>query len=102
MTRVGVTDTAFPHRAVGYNMLFLNQWTNPGDTERCIAWTRESYAAMRPFVASGRYVNYLDDDEAGDPIAQAYGPNYAKLRQIKAKYDPANFFHMNQNIKPLS
>jgi len=102
MTRVGVTDTAFPHRAVGYNMLFLNQWTNPADTERCIAWTRESYAAMRPFVASGRYVNYLDDDEAGDPIAQAYGPNYAKLRQIKAKYDPTNFFHMNQNIKPLS
>ena len=100
MTRIGVSDTAFPHRRTGYNLLFLTQWTNRPDTDRCIAWTRESYAAMQPFVASARYVNYLDDDESGDPAAQAYGPNYARLRQLKAKYDPANFFHMNQNIRP--
>jgi FAD/FMN-containing dehydrogenase len=100
MTRIGVTDTAFPHRTVGYNMLFLTQWANPADTERNIAWTRESYAAMRPFFGAGRYVNYLDDDEAGDAAAEAYGPNYPRLRQIKAKFDPANFFHMNQNIRP--
>jgi FAD/FMN-containing dehydrogenase len=55
---------------------------------------------MRPFFSGGRYVNYLDDDEAGDPAAEAYGPNYARLRQVKAKFDPANFFHMNQNIRP--
>ena len=100
MTRIGVGDTAFPHRAVGYNMLFLTQWANPADTERNIAWTRESYAAMRPFFGAGRYVNYLDDDEAGDPAADAYGPNYPRLRQIKSKFDPTNFFHMNQNIRP--
>jgi len=100
MTRIGVSDTAFPHRRTGYNLLFLTQWTNASDTDRCIAWTRESYAAMQPFVASGRYVNYLDDDESGDPVAQAYGPNYTRLRQLKAKYDPTNFFHMNQNIRP--
>jgi len=100
MTRVGVGDTAFPHRATGYNMLFLTQWTDPSDTDRCIAWTRESYAAMKPFVGAGRYVNYLDDDEAGDPAADAYGPNYARLRQLKAKFDPTNFFHQNQNIRP--
>jgi FAD/FMN-containing dehydrogenase len=100
MTRIAVSDTAFPHRRTGYNLLFLTQWTNASDTDRCIAWTRESYAAMQPFVASGRYVNYLDDDESGDPVAQAYGPNYTRLRQLKAKYDPTNFFHMNQNIRP--
>jgi len=100
MTRIGATDTAFPHRAPGYNLVFLTQWTNPADTERNIAWTRESYAAMQPFVAAGRYVNYLGDDEAGDSVAHAYGPNYARLRQIKAKYDPSNVFRMNQNIKP--
>ena len=99
-TRVAVGDTAFPHRAVGYNMLLVSEWTNPADTERNIAWTRESYAAMQPFIASGRYVNYLDDDEAGDPAAEAYGPNYARLRQLKTKFDPTNFFHMNQNIRP--
>ena len=99
-TRVAVGDTAFPHRAVGYNMLLLSEWTNPADTERNIAWTRESYASMQPFIASGRYVNYLDDDEAGDPAAEAYGPNYARLRQLKTKFDPTNFFHRNQNIRP--
>lgn len=100
-TRVAVADTAFPHRGVGYNMLLLSEWTNPADTERNIAWTRESYAAMQPFVASGRYVNYLDDDEAGDPAAEAYGQNYARLRQLKTQFDPTNFFHMNQNIRPV-
>jgi len=100
VTRIPVGDTAFPHRSEGYNMLFLSQWTNPAESERNIAWARESYAAMQPFVAPARYVNYLDNDETGDPVAQAYGPVYARLRQIKAKYDATNFFHMNQNIKP--
>jgi len=100
MTRVAVGDTAFPHRAAGYNLLFLTQWKESADTGACITWTRDSYAAMQPFVGSGRYVNYLDDDEAGDPAADAYGPNYARLRQIKAKFDPTNFFHQNQNIRP--
>lgn len=100
MTRVGSSETPFPHRTEGYNLLFLSQWDNPADSERNIAWTRESYAAMRPFVGSGRYVNYLDDDEAGDPVAQAYGANYGRLRQLKAKYDPANFFRVNHNIRP--
>ena len=93
-------DTAIPHRTEGYNFLVLGQWTSPTDTERCTAWTRAAFGAMTPFMASGRYVNYLGDDEAGDPVAAAYGPNYKRLQQIKAKYDPDNFFHMNQNIKP--
>ena len=100
--RVGVGETAFPLRAPGYNFLVLAQWTDPEDDEQCIAWARETYAAMQPFVGVGRYVNYLDDDEPGDAVAAAYGPNYRRLREIKAKYDPENFFHMNQNIRPSS
>lgn len=100
--RVGIGETAFPLRSPGYNFLVLSQWTNPMDDERCIAWARETYAAMQPFVGLGRYVNYLDDDEPGDPAAAAYGPNYRRLREIKATYDPENFFHMNQNIRPSS
>jgi FAD/FMN-containing dehydrogenase len=101
-TRVGVGDTAFPHRADGYSLLVLSEWMDPANTDRCIAWARETYAAMEPFMASGRYVNYLDDDETGDPVAAAYGPNYRRLQELKTKYDPNNFFHMNQNIRPLS
>ena len=74
----------------------------PADTNACIAWTRETYERMQPFFAPGRYVNYLDADEAGDPVAAAYGANYRRLQQIKAEYDPKNFFRMNQNIRPLA
>jgi FAD/FMN-containing dehydrogenase len=101
-TRVGVSETAFPHRKEGYNFLVLAQWTHPADTGACIEWARETARLMRPFFAAGRYVNYLDDDETGDPVAAAYGPNYRRLQQIKAKYDPANVFRMNQNIRPLA
>jgi FAD/FMN-containing dehydrogenase len=101
-TRVGVSDTAFPHRFKGYNLLVLCQWMEPTNTDRSIAWARKTYAEMEPFAASGRYVNYLDDDETGDPVAAAYGPNYRRLQELKTKYDPNNFFHMNQNIRPLS
>jgi FAD/FMN-containing dehydrogenase len=101
-TRVAVGDTAFPHRMNGYNLVVLSEWMEPADTDRCTAWARETYARMEPFFASGRYVNYLGDDETGDPIGAAYGPNHQRLREIKTKYDPSNFFHMNQNIRPLS
>jgi hypothetical protein len=71
------------------------------NTDRSIAWARQSYAQMEPFFASGRYVNYLGDDETGDPVAMAYGPNYRRLQEIKSKYDPNNFFHMNPKYSPV-
>ena len=101
-TRVGAGDTAFPHRAAGYNFLVVSEWMDPAQTDRSVAWARDTYAAMAPFMASGRYVNYLDHDEAGDAAAAAYGSNYLRLRELKTKYDPSNFFHMNQNIPPMS
>jgi FAD/FMN-containing dehydrogenase len=101
VTRVAAGDTAFPHRADSYNLVVLSEWMEPTSTDQCIAWARETYAGMEPFIASGCYVNYLGDDETGDPIAAAYGPNYPRLQELKTKYDPSNFFHMNQNIRPL-
>jgi FAD/FMN-containing dehydrogenase len=100
--RVGIGETAFPHRTDGYNFLVLSQWMDPAMTDRCVAWARETYDAMEPFAAAGRYVNYLDDDEPGDSVPAAYGPNYRRLRELKTKYDPKNFFRMNQNIRPLA
>jgi hypothetical protein len=99
-TRVGVSDTAFPLRAEGYNFLAVAQWTDPAIADRCVAWVRQAYSDMAPFCAAARYVNYLDDDDGDDPVAAAYGPNYRRLQQLKAKYDPDNFFHLNQNIRP--
>jgi FAD/FMN-containing dehydrogenase len=100
VTRVGVSDTAFPHRTVGYNVVLTGEWMNPADTDKNIAWVRQTYDALKPFMKAARYVNYLAVDETGDPLADAYGPVYARLQQVKKKYDPSNFFHVNANIKP--
>jgi FAD/FMN-containing dehydrogenase len=101
-TRVRPTDTAFPHRAVGYNFLAVGQWQEPSATAANIDWARETYAAMAPHFAGGRYVNYLNADETADGVSAsaAFGPNGARLSEVKRKYDPDNVFHLNQNIKP--
>jgi FAD/FMN-containing dehydrogenase len=99
-TRVGPTETAFPHRREGHNFLIVAEWLDPHETPQNIAWARETYDAMEPYYAPDRYVNYLDEDEVGDAVRAAYGPNYDRLRLLKKKYDPTNFFHLNQNIPP--
>ena len=100
VTRVGVTDTAVPHRDGGWNLLLPSQWTDPADTEKNIAWTRETFAALQPHFGTGRWLNYLGDDQADDAIRAAYGPNYDRLVEVKRKYDPDNVFHLNHNIVP--
>jgi len=100
VSRIAPDATAFAHRTEGFNIVILGQWQDPADTTACTAWVRDTYDALRPFMASGRYVNYLADDEAGDPVRAAYGANYARLQAVKAKYDPDNVFHLNQNILP--
>jgi len=102
VTRIGETDTAFPHRAKGFNLLVLGEWLDAKDNDTCIAWVRDSYAATLPFMGTNRYVNYLADDERGDPVVAAYGPNYRRLQRVKAKYDPDNFFRINHNITPAA
>ncbi|QIG47093.1 FAD-binding oxidoreductase [Nordella sp. HKS 07] len=97
--RVKPADTAFPHRAPGYNLVVLSEWLKSADTARCTDWARRSYDAMKPWLASSRYVNYMEE-EANDQSAAAYGANYPRLQEIKAKYDPGNILHMNQNIVP--
>jgi len=99
-SRVPVTDTACAMRITGFNVVLISQWSDRRESDRHIAWCRETYDALRPYLGSFRYVNYLAEDEVGDPVA-AYGPNYQRLRALKAKYDPENFFHINANITPL-
>ena len=81
--------------------LLLSQWHDAAATAENIAWAREGFATVEPFFASARYVNYLDQDDAAD-VMGAFGANYARLAQIKAKWDPGNVFHLNQNIQPAN
>jgi FAD/FMN-containing dehydrogenase len=100
VTRVGVTETAVPHRDEGWNLLIPSVWTDTADSEANIAWSRETFAGMQPHFGTGRWLNYLGDDQAEDAIRAAYGPNYDRLREIKRRYDPDNVFHLNHNIAP--
>ncbi len=99
-SRVPVASTACALRTTGFNVVVISQWASAADTARGIAWARNTFAALTPFLAPTRYVNYLEDD-AIDPAAVAYGPNLPRLRQIKLKYDPENFFRQNVNVLPL-
>jgi hypothetical protein len=85
---VPVTDTACAMRITGFNVVLILQWSDPRESDHHIAWCRESYAALHPYLRNFRYVNYLAEDEVRSPVADAYGPNYQRLRALKAKYDP--------------
>jgi FAD/FMN-containing dehydrogenase len=100
VTRVGVTDTAVPHRSEGWNLLIPSVWMDPADTAKNIAWTRETHAALAPHLDKARWLNYLGDDQGLDALRGAYGPNYERLLAAKRRYDPENVFHHNHNIDP--
>ena len=100
-SRGPVSHTACALRISGYNVDIISQWIDAKENDRHVAWGRDTYKALGPFLGNTRYLNYFDLDEAGDPAAVAYGPNYARLRELKAKYDPENVFHVNINIKPI-
>jgi FAD/FMN-containing dehydrogenase len=93
------TDTAYPHRNALYAMNVHTRWQDPFEDTVCITWAREFFSATAAHASGSVYVNFLTQDESGR-IAEAYGENYARLSQIKAKYDPANLFCTNQNILP--
>lgn len=101
VTRVPVAATAFPHRRPGYNLLLAGVWSDAKTNDENIAWTKDTYRALRPLLGSGRYVNYLSDDDSS-AISDAYGPNLARLAAIKRQYDPDNRFHLNHNIEPAN
>jgi FAD/FMN-containing dehydrogenase len=98
--RVDVTETAIPHREPGWNLLLPTEWADPADTDRCIAWTRETHAALGEHLASRRWLNYLGDDQDQNAVRAAYGPNYDRLLELKRRYDPDNVFRHNHNIVP--
>ena len=100
VVRVPQGGTAYAHRSPGMNLLVASQWLESSEDATNIAWARQAFQALQPFLATGGYVNYLGGDETEDRVAGAYGANHARLREVKRRYDPDNLFHMNQNILP--
>jgi len=100
VTAVGERDTAFSARRAGFGFSVFGQWLEPADTDENVEWTRRLWMAMQPFVDGPGYTNYLAADEDEARVRAAYGVNFQRLREVKQKYDPTNFFRLNQNVRP--
>jgi FAD/FMN-containing dehydrogenase len=99
--RVGETDTAFAHRDAVWSEVIVGVDPDPANRERIVNWARDYYEALHPFGAGGAYLNFMME-EGEDRIRATYRGNYDRLAAIKAKYDPDNFFRINQNIRPAA
>jgi FAD/FMN-containing dehydrogenase len=99
MGRVAPTDTAYAGRDANYIMNIHGRWQSAADDKAMREWSRRLYADATPFATGGGYVNFFTADE-GERVAQAYGVNYARLQEVKRRYDPDNLFRMNINVSP--
>ncbi len=98
---VGKDDTAWGYRDARYSMVIVGVDPDPAKKDELIAWARAYHDAVHPFSAGGAYVNFMMD-EPEERVKATYNHNYPRLAAIKKKYDPDNFFRVNQNIKPAA
>ena len=97
--RVGKNDTAFSYRDATFAEVIVGVDPDPANKDKITNWCKEYFDALHPYSAGGAYVNFMMD-EGQDRVKAAFRDNYARLAQIKKKYDPSNFFRVNQNIQP--
>lgn len=97
ISRRGASDMAFALRQPGYEVDMAGFWTIPADKANAVQWVQATRDSLQPF-AHGVYVNQLGDTSE-QLVRAAYGPNYARLAELKKKYDPTNMLRLNQNIK---
>lgn len=98
-SRVGPSAMAYPHRDAAYGFQIQAGWTEPGQDEEILEWMTAFHAALEPHATGGVYVNLLGPGE-DDRVPAAYGANYARLVELKTKWDPDNLFRANCNIPP--
>jgi len=99
--RVAPDATAFGDRSSPFVLNLLGNWSDPAADAANISWIRNLFARLRPAMTPGVYVNFMSGDEA-DRVPEAYRERWERLRAIKTKYDPGNFFRLNQNIPPIA
>lgn len=99
--RVGEADTAFAYRDAVWSGVIVGIDPDPANANRITDWARGYYNALHPFGAGGAYMNFMME-EGEDRIRATYRGNYDRLAAVKAKYDPGNFFRVNQNIRPAA
>ncbi|MHA7685270.1 FAD-binding oxidoreductase [Cupriavidus sp. PET2-C1] len=97
--RAGPNDTAFSYRDASFASVIVGVDPDPANNDRIVQWAKDYWLALHPHSAGGGYINMMMD-EGNDNVKAAYRDNYARLAEIKRKYDPANLFRVNQNIRP--
>ncbi len=97
--RVATDAMAYGARDTQYVLNVHARWDDATDDDICVNWSRNFFKATKPYASTGAYVNFMTEEE-GDRVESAYGTNYARLVDVKRKYDPDNVLHVNQNIKP--
>ena len=97
--RTGNNETAWSYRESTWAEVIVGVDPDAKNRDRITEWARRYWEALHPYSAGGAYVNFMME-EGDDRIKATYRDNYERLAEIKAKYDPVNFFRVNQNIKP--
>ena len=98
--RIDPTANAVGLRSASYVLNIQAAWESPQEDDRQVAWARDFWTATRPFSTGSAYINFMTEDEGEARVRAAYGAVYARLRDIKSKFDPGNLFRGAQNIPP--
>jgi hypothetical protein len=99
-SRVNSSATPWAHRDAKYAGVVVGVDADAANDEKIIQWTKDYWNALHPFSSGGTYLNFEMPVENDDRVKKTFGENYERLQQIKKKYDPDNFFRVNQNIRP--
>jgi hypothetical protein len=97
--RAGCDETAFSYRDANFASVIVGVDPNPANNDRIVQWAKDYWLALHTHSAGGGYINMMMD-EGNDNVKASYRDNYPRLAEIKRKYDPANLFRVNQNIRP--
>jgi hypothetical protein len=97
--RVSKTETAYSFREALFAEVIVGVDPDPANNQKITDWCKNYWEALHPFSAGGAYLNFMME-EGQERVQAAYRENYERLSAIKRKYDPKNFFRVNQNIRP--
>jgi hypothetical protein len=97
--KVAADETAFGDRSAPFIMNLLANWDDPAADAENVAWVRGLFGKLRPAMKPGVYVNFMSGDEQ-DRVPEAYRTRWDRMVAVKTKYDPTNFFRLNQNVRP--
>ena len=99
--RIPPDSTAFDLRApAALHMVIMSEWDDPAAAAAAMTWAENTWKLLQPYSGGRIFANYMSVE--GEPAVKAvYGSNYSRLRTIKTKYDPDNFFRLNQNVQPI-